>query len=181
MHRIEADLLVPGRGEPVSNGVVVLDGDRIGYAGPAAGAPETPHAARHRAVAVLPGLWDCHGHFLGTRTLDLGRLPLEPLALRAARCARDLRNALDAGVTSVREVGGLGVELARAVAEGVLDGPAVYAAGAILSTTGGHGDLHSYPCPGWRTTPRWRAPCASPTGWPAASGRCASSSAAAPG
>ena len=147
MHRIEADLLVPGRGEPVSDAVVVLDGDRIGYAGPAAGAPETPHAARHRAVAVLPGLWDCHGHFMGTRTLDLGRLPLEPLTLRAARCARDLRNALDAGVTSVREVGGLGVELARAVAEGVLDGPAIYAAGAILSTTGGHGDLHSYPLP----------------------------------
>src|SRR5262249_14883473 len=86
-------------------------------------------------------------HFLGTRTFDLGRLPLEPLALRAARCARDLRNTIDAGVTSVREVGGLGAELARAVAEGVLDGPAVYAAGAVLSTTGGHGDLHSYPLP----------------------------------
>jgi imidazolonepropionase-like amidohydrolase len=27
----------------------------------------------------------------------------------------------------------------------VLDGPAIYAAGAILSTTGGHGDLHNYP------------------------------------
>ena len=147
MHRIEADLLIPGRGEPVSDGVVVLDGDRIGYAGPAAGAPPTPQASRHRAAAALPGLWDCHGHFLGTRSLDLGRLPLQPLALRAARCARDLRNALDAGVTSVREVGGLGVHLARAVAEGVLDGPAVYAAGAILSTTGGHGDLHSYPLP----------------------------------
>jgi imidazolonepropionase-like amidohydrolase len=147
MHRIEADLLIPGRGEPVSDGVVVLDGDRIGYAGPAAGAPQTPRATRHRAAAVLPGLWDCHGHFLGMRTLDLGRLPLQPLALRAARCARDLRNALDAGVTSVREVGGLGVHLARAVAEGVLDGPAVYAAGAILSTTGGHGDLHSLPLP----------------------------------
>jgi imidazolonepropionase-like amidohydrolase len=147
MHRIEADLLIPGRGEPVSDGVVVLDGDRISFAGPAAGAPETPYAERHRAVAVLPGLWDCHGHFLGTRTFDLGRLPLEPLALRAARCARDLQNAIDAGFTSVREVGGLGVHLARAVAEGVLDGPAVYAAGAILSTTGGHGDLHSYPLP----------------------------------
>ena len=80
----------------------------------------------------MPGLWDCHGHFLGSRTLDLGQLPLEPIALRAARCARDLRSALDAGITSVREVGGLGVYLARAVAEGVLDGPAIYAAGAIL-------------------------------------------------
>ena len=29
----------------------------------------------------------------------------------------------------------------------MLDGPAIYAAGAILSTTGGHADLHSYPLP----------------------------------
>jgi imidazolonepropionase-like amidohydrolase len=145
MQRIEAELLIPGRGEPVRSGVVVLDGPRIGYAGPAATAPPTPGVPVSRAVAVMPGMWDCHGHFLGTRTFDLGHLPLEPLALRGARSARDLRAALDAGVTSVREVGGLGVELARAVAEGVLDGPAIYAAGAILSTTGGHADLHSFP------------------------------------
>jgi imidazolonepropionase-like amidohydrolase len=90
-------------------------------------------------------MWECHGHFIGMRTFDLAQLPLEPVALRAARCARDLRAALDAGITSVREVGGFGVHLARAVAEGTLDGPAIYAAGAILSTTGGHGDLHSFP------------------------------------
>ena len=93
----------------------------------------------------MPGMWDCHGHFLGVRKLDISQLPVEAVPLRAARCARDLRAALDAGITSVREVGGLGVYLARAVAEGVLDGPAVYAAGSILSTTGGHADLHSYP------------------------------------
>src|ERR1700746_3388610 len=90
-------------------------------------------------------MWECHGHLLGTRTFDLGQLPLEPEALRAARCARDRRAALDAGITSVRDVGGLGVYLARAVAEGTVDGPSVYGAGAILSTTGGHGDLHSFP------------------------------------
>ncbi len=145
MHRIEADLLIPGRSEPVEGGVVVLEDSRISYAGPAAGAPATPQAAVHRATAVLPGLWDCHGHFMGMRHFDLARMPLDPLPLRAARCTRDLRAALDAGITSVREVGGLGVHLARAVAEGVLDGPAIYPAGAILSTTGGHGDLHSFP------------------------------------
>lgn len=145
MQRIEADLLIPGRGEPVRPGVVVLDGPAITYAGPARDAPDTPGAARHQATAVLPGLWDCHGHFMGVRHFDLARVPLEPVALRAARCARDLRVTLDAGVTSVREVGGLGVYLARAVSEGTLDGPAIYAAGAVLSTTGGHGDLHSYP------------------------------------
>jgi imidazolonepropionase-like amidohydrolase len=147
MERIEAELLVPGSGEPVPDGVVVLDGPIISYAGPAHEAPETPGAAVHRTEAVLPGMWDCHGHFLGIRALDLERLPLEPVPLRAARCVRDLRSALDAGITSVREVGGLGVYLASAVADGVLDGPAVYAAGSILSTTGGHADLHSYPLP----------------------------------
>jgi imidazolonepropionase-like amidohydrolase len=146
MHRIEAGLLIPGKGDPVRDGVVILDGPRIGYAGPAAAAPPpVPGAPVWRAVTVLPGMWDCHGHFLGTRTFDLGHLPLEPPPLRGARSARDLRAALDAGVTSVREVGGLGVYLARAVAEGVLDGPSIYAAGAILSTTGGHADLHSFP------------------------------------
>jgi imidazolonepropionase-like amidohydrolase len=147
MERIEADLLVPGRGEPVRDGVVAWDGPTITYAGPAAGAPPAGQAPSTRAAAVLPGLWDCHGHLIGTRTLDLGRLPLEPVALRAARCAGDLRAALDAGVTSVREVGGLGVYLTRAVEEGTVEGPAIYAAGAVLSVTGGHGDLHSLPLP----------------------------------
>jgi len=145
MERIDAGLLIPGRGELVTDGTVVLDGPKITYAGPAAGAPATPGVTAQHAAAVLPGLWDCHGHFLGTRKFDLAQLPLEPLALRAARSGRDLANALDAGITSVREVGGLGIYLARAVSEGVLDGPTIYAAGAILSTTGGHADLHSYP------------------------------------
>jgi len=145
MIRIEAELLIPGDGEPVNGGVVVADGEVISYAGDAAGAPQTPGAQVTTAAAVMPGLWDCHGHFMGTRSMDLNRMTQEPLALRAARCALDLANTLDAGVTTVREVGGIGVHLARAVREGTLDGPAIYAAGAILSTTGGHGDLHCYP------------------------------------
>ncbi len=154
MQRIEAGLLIPGQGAPVRDGVVVLDGDRIGYAGPAAGAPDTPGAITHHAATVMPGMWDCHAHFMGMRTLDFTRLPLERVELRAARSARDLRAALNAGLTSVREVGGMGVILARAVAEGTLDGPAIYGAGAILSTTGGHGDLHSYPLE-WVSSSGW--------------------------
>jgi len=147
MERIEAELLIPGGGEPVSDGVVIIDGSVISYAGPAGQAPATPGVTVRRTETVMPGMWDCHGHFLGVRTLDLGRLPLDPVPLRAARCARDLAAALRAGITSVREVGGMGLYLARAVTEGVLAGPAIYAAGAILSTTGGHADLHSYPLP----------------------------------
>jgi imidazolonepropionase-like amidohydrolase len=147
VQRIEADLLIPGQGEPVRPGVVVLDGPAIGYAGPADGAPATPGAAVTRTPTVLPGLWDCHAHLTGVPVPDLGRMPLDPPALRAARATADLRAALDAGVTSVRELGGLGVHLARAVAEGGVPGPRIHAAGAILSITGGHGDVHGLPLP----------------------------------
>ena len=145
MERIDAGLLIPGRGEPVRDAAILIDGAQISYAGPAAGAPETPGAVTRNAATVMPGMWDCHGHFMGSRVMDLARLPQEPVPLRAARSARDLANTLNAGITSVREVGGLGVYLAQAVREGLLDGPSIYAAGAVLSTTGGHGDLHCYP------------------------------------
>ena len=145
MERINAGLLIPGQGEPVRDATVLIDGGRISYAGPAASAPASPGAVTRSAPTVLPGLWDCHGHLMGSRVLDLARLAQEPTALRAARSARDLTNALNAGFTSVREVGGLGIYLAQAVREGLLDGPSIYAAGAVLSTTGGHGDLHCYP------------------------------------
>ncbi|HEY2508487.1 MAG TPA: amidohydrolase family protein [Streptosporangiaceae bacterium] len=145
MLRIEAGVLIPGEGEPVPDAVLLADGGTITYAGPTAGAPPHSDAEVVAAPVVMPGMWDCHGHFMGSRAFDLAKGPQEPTAMRAARSARDLANALAAGITSVREVGGLGAYLAPVVAEGLLDGPAIYPAGAILSTTGGHGDLHCYP------------------------------------
>jgi hypothetical protein len=65
MERITADLLIPGSGDPVRDGVVVLDGARISYAGPAAGAPDTPGAAASRAPSTSGGCrrsrWRCAG------------------------------------------------------------------------------------------------------------------------
>lgn len=155
VERIEVDLLIPGIGEPIRDGVVLMDGPRISYAGPSADAPPAAPTTTTRAPTALPGLWDCHAHLMGVRSADLSRLPLEPIPLQAARCVTDLRAALDAGVTSVREVGGLGVQLARAVEEGSVAGPAIYGAGAILSVTGGHGDIHAMPLPWMTDVSRW--------------------------
>jgi imidazolonepropionase-like amidohydrolase len=145
MVRIQAELLIPGRGEPISGGVVVVEGATIAYAGPAAEAPEHNDDDVVSVPVAMPGLWDCHAHFLGLASLDLSRWVTDPMPLRAARSAHDLRAALDAGITSVREPGGLGVYLSQAVAEGLLDGPAIYSAGSILGTTGGHADVHRFP------------------------------------
>jgi imidazolonepropionase-like amidohydrolase len=145
MHRLDVDVLIPGRGSPIRDGCVVLDGPVIRYAGPVADAPPTPGAVVVRATAAMPGMWDCHGHFMGVTTPDLATIATTPPALMAMRVARDAATVLDAGFTSVREVGGLGVWLRTAVEEGSVRGPTVYAAGAVLSPTGGHADLHMYP------------------------------------
>lgn len=147
MQRIHADLLIPGRGEPIDGGIVVLDQGHISYAGPAAGAPPRGNADVVEAAVAMPGMWDCHAHFTGSRSLDPLRWALEPTAAAGARSAIDARSALRAGITSVREVGGLGVHVARAIDDGTVMGPKVYGAGAMLSMTGGHGDLHELPLP----------------------------------
>jgi imidazolonepropionase-like amidohydrolase len=141
--RIDADLLIPGRGEPVRQGAVVFDGPTIAYSGPQSSAPAADEEVK--APVVMPGMWECHGHFMGLRDAALGTYFTVPLALRAARAAGDAERVLQAGFTSVREAGGLGVHLARGVADGSLEGPSIYAPGAILSTTGGHGDIHDLP------------------------------------
>lgn len=144
-HRIEASVLIRGDGSAVDDAVVAIDAGVVSYAGPSASAPPTPEAAVVSARAVMPGMWDAHCHFFGIRRPNLEALVTDSVMVRSMRATRDARRALQAGFTSVREVGGLGVYLARAIAEGYVEGPNVYAAGAILSTTGGHGDIHSIP------------------------------------
>lgn len=144
--RIEADRLIPGHGEPLRNGLVVFDGPTIRYAGPVEGGPAAAPSDRTVSVpTVLPGLWDCHVHFLGVRHPDPEEQMRTPVPVQVARAAWDARKALEAGFTSVREAGGYGVFLARAIAEGSLPGPHVYASGTMLSPTAGHGDLHGFP------------------------------------
>jgi imidazolonepropionase-like amidohydrolase len=145
LQRIDADLLVPGRGEPIADASVILDGPVIAYAGPRADAPDTPGAETHTAATVMPGMWECHGHFTGTRGADIVGGVLAPMATVGARIARDAEAALLAGFTSVREMGGHGLDLVAPIAEGTVVGPTIYGAGAILSMTGGHGDLHGHP------------------------------------
>ena len=145
-HHIHAGLLIPGRGEPIDDGVVVLDGDTIVFAGKAADAPSrTSDDSVTEVPVALPGLWDCHSHFIGLALTDVTRLiTTDPLAAAAASVP-DLAAVLDGGVTSVRDTGGMGLTLAPVQADGRVPGPRIHGAGRILSMTGGHGDIHSAP------------------------------------
>jgi imidazolonepropionase-like amidohydrolase len=155
--RIEAGRLIPGRGQVVTDGVVVLEGPVIAYAGPAAYAPETPDAETITSPTVMPGMWDVHTHLFGVLSADLAAVYREPVPTRAARATGDLARTLRAGFTSIREAGGMGVDLKRAVAEGSIPGPRIHAAGAILSPTAGHADIHDLPLDWVHDLSRWES------------------------
>jgi imidazolonepropionase-like amidohydrolase len=144
--RITAETLIPGKGEPIHNGTVILEGDRIGYAGPTAGAPPSqPGDIETSVPAVMPGLWEAHGHFVGSAIPDLERMATADPATLVARATADAAATINGGVTSVREVGGFGISLKPAIDEGTIPGPRIYSSGGILSTTGGHADIHGLP------------------------------------
>lgn len=140
--RIEARRLIPGRGDVVEDGVVILEEASISYAGAAGSAPDTPDAEVVETDTVMPGMWECHGHFFGTYTANIDEIHVLRPQLGAMRVTADARRVLMAGFTSVREVGGYGVFLSRAIEEGQVTGPNVYASGGTLSMTAGHGDIH---------------------------------------
>ncbi len=144
--RITADTLIPGKGEPISNGTVILDGGSIAFAGPTAAAPPAgPEDAEYSVPAVMPGLWEAHGHFVGSPVPDLEHMASTDPGTLVARATADAAATLNGGVTSLREAGGLGISLKPAIDEGTIAGPTIYPAGSILSTTGGHADIHGLP------------------------------------
>ena len=116
MERIEAERLIPGRGEPIEHGCVIMDQGKLVYAGSSAKAPSsTPGTIVTEATVVMPGLWDCHAHLFGLVRPDLVTLVTEPIVTRAARAVKDAERALQGGVTTIREVGGLGIYFSRLI------------------------------------------------------------------
>ena len=97
---------------------------------------------------VLPGLIDCHTH-LGARADRYEEIDsfLDTPFDSAIAGVVNAKKTLDAGFTSVRDVGSLpflAVDLRNNINSGYIPGPRIVASGPILSITGGHGDLNNY-------------------------------------
>ena len=97
---------------------------------------------------VLPGLIDAHVH-LEHETSPNAQLKGFTMsdADNAFQSTVYAKTTLMAGFTTVRDLGGSGVNIAlrNAINKGLVVGPRVYTAGKIISSTGGHGDpTHGY-------------------------------------
>jgi imidazolonepropionase-like amidohydrolase len=92
-------------------------------------------------MTVLPGLIDCHDH-MALHGYDLaGRWGLaERSSTRHLRTAQAIERTLAMGYTAIRDAGGLDAGFRAAVEEGLIKGPRLYTAVAIISPIGGIGD-----------------------------------------
>lgn len=138
-------LITAETNQMLSEQTIIVDGNKIiaiegGYKTPAAG--DTLIDLRQHTV--LPGLMDMHTHFssqISATSYGEGqRLNEADYALRGAVFAE---KTLMAGFTTVRELGDshhVSVALRKAIAQGFVKGPRIYAAGKSLATTGGHAD-----------------------------------------
>jgi len=132
-------------GRLIADQVIVVSGGRITEIGAATETEMPPDAniIDLSDATVLPGLIDLHVHL----TLDPRFLGYEGLGRSAVRSAiygvAAARRTLEAGFTTVRDVGAYGwgdVALREAIAAGEVPGPRLVVSGLQLSITGGHCD-----------------------------------------
>ena len=96
-----------------------------------------------KTKTVMPGLIDMHVHIEGetnpNRYLEAFTLNDADVAYNAQAIAK---RTLMAGFTTVRDLGGSGVNvsLRNAINAGKVDGPRIYTAEKTIGTTGGHAD-----------------------------------------
>jgi imidazolonepropionase-like amidohydrolase len=134
--------LIDGSGRaPTHGAAVVIEGERIRYAGPTSGAawPQDALARSIEGMTVVPGLIDCHDH-LAHPGLDLARRAAMPYSLSIYETARSMAQTLRAGITTVRDAGGLDFGAKLAVDQGIACGPRLSISVNILCPTAGHGD-----------------------------------------
>ena len=137
----EKGVFLPARTIVVKNNLIEAVGENLPV-------PSGARVIDLSRYTVLPGLIDAHTHLLyledpsaGLTTEGIKALTMEGTTLRALRGAARGRTFLNAGITTVRDLGNSGhfgdVALRTAINEGSVDGPRMYVSGPGLSPEGG--------------------------------------------
>ena len=134
-------------GKTLANQTIVIQGDKIVSVGSDNAAPAGAPVIDLSNATVLPGLIDAHTHITFTTNFGYSRLGIS-IPREALNGARNARVTLDAGFTTIRNVGADGftdVALRDAINAGDVPGPRMLVSGPALSITGGHCDDNMLP------------------------------------
>ncbi len=131
----------------VSNGVVIIDGDKIVDAGSGLAVPQGAQVIDLGDATLSPGFIDAHTHLTSDyskpyRERQLSELQTE-LPLAAYEAIPNAERTLDAGFTTVRDLGSesfMDVALRDAIGKGIVRGPHMLCATKGIGATGGHFD-----------------------------------------
>jgi len=141
----------------LENAVVFIEGNMIKKIGTAVPIPAEAEVIDLSTMTVLPGLIDCHTHVLLQGDITSAdydeQLLKESIPYRTIRGAVAAQAALRHGFTAIRDVGTEGamyadVDIKRAIAGGIIDGPRMFVATRALDVTG------AYPLTGYS----WEVP-----------------------
>ncbi|MGQ0666578.1 MAG: amidohydrolase family protein, partial [Nitrospiraceae bacterium] len=136
--------LIDGTGAVLDQATVLVRGSRIAAAGPSQEItiPKGSRRIDGRGLTIIPGLIDCHVHLcLGGEPDVVGTVESEPPSYTLLKSARHARMTIEAGFTTVRDVGARDhsiFALKRAIESGILPGPRIVGAGLAICMIGGH-------------------------------------------
>jgi imidazolonepropionase-like amidohydrolase len=142
-------LLDTSAGTVTTNQVILVEGGKIKAVGVNLRIPTGAKVYDLSDSTVMPGLFDAHTHLCARLRIEADRLGvdyldlvlLDPAGYRAIQGVVHAREMLDAGFTTVRDVGNAGnyvdVDLRRAINEGLVPGPTMVVAGRIIAPFGG--------------------------------------------
>jgi len=136
---LRGGLVWDGLGDASLEANVVVDGGMVAGLGPDAGGAESLDIS---GCTVLPGLIEGHAHLCFNAQADWRQVyDADSPARMALRMAANGRAMLEAGITTVRDLGaptGISIEVREAFAAGLALGPHLLVSGAPITTTGGH-------------------------------------------
>ena len=139
-------LLIDGTGaEPVVNSLVLVEDDKIAYAGADREIGPDYEVKDITGKTIMPGLIDSHLHFSGNLTDDDSDWVLEDVVQKTVVAVQQAHECLENGLTTVGEISRSGIQIRNMVEAGVMKGPRVVATGLGFCRTCGHGDSHKLP------------------------------------
>ena len=136
--------VIDGIGRTIERATVVIRGSTITAVGSDRdlSLPRETTKIDGRGLTLLPGLIDCHVHLcLGAEPDVVNAIAKETPDLTLLKSSRSARQTLEAGFTTVRDVGSRDhsiFTLQRAVDAGLVPGPRIVAAGLAICMIGGH-------------------------------------------